>query len=70
MINDEDIKRLEEIFVTRRECNTTVDEINRKLANDSTRLAVIDEKLERMTWLLRAVAGGIIAVLIKLFFGV
>lgn len=70
MLDKDDIKRLEEIFVTRRECNTTVDEINRKLANDSTRLAVIDEKLERVTWLLRAVAGGIIGILIKLFFGV
>lgn len=69
MLDNDDIKRLEEIFVTRRECNTTVDEINRKLSNDSTRLAVIDEKLERMTWLLRAVAGGIIAVLIKMIIG-
>lgn len=69
MIEQADIERLKEIFVTRRECDTTTEEINRKLANDSTRLAVIEHQLKTITWLLTAIGGGVITTLIKLFLG-
>ena len=69
MIEDHDIERLKEIFVTRRECDTTTTEINNKLGNDSTRLAVIEHRLGTITWLLMTVCGGVIATLIKLFMG-
>lgn len=63
------IERMKEIFVTRRECDTTTNEINNKLSNDSTRLAVIEHRLGTITWLLMTVCGGVIATLIKLFMG-
>jgi len=69
MIEDKDIERLKEIFVTRQECNTTNDEINRKLSNDSTRLAVIESQLKTITWILTTVGAGVLATVIKLFFG-
>lgn len=68
-LDKEDIDRLKEIFVTRQECDTTTDEINRKLANDSTRLAVIETKLGQIMWILTAIGGGIITMLVKMFFG-
>lgn len=68
-VDKEDIERLKEIFVTRKECDEITEDFRGKLANDSTRLAVIEHQLKGITWLLTAVGGGIIAMLIKLFFG-
>ena len=68
-IEDHDIDRLREIFVTRQECQKTNDEIEKKLSNDLVRLAVIENQLKVITWLLYAVAGGVITMLIKLLFG-
>lgn len=69
MIDENDIGRLEEIFVTRRECQQTNDEIEKKLSSDLVRLAVIENQLKVITWILYAVAGGIITMLVKMLFG-
>ena len=69
MIDEKDIDRLEEIFVTRKECQKTNDEIEKKLSSDLVRLAVIENQLKIITWLLYAVAGGVITMLIKILFG-
>ena len=69
MIEQSDIDRLKEIFVTRIECNEVTENLKSKLSNDSVRLAVIESKLGTITWLLTAVGGGVIATLVKLFFG-
>lgn len=69
MIEEKDIDRLKEIFVTRQECQKTNDEIEKKLSSDLVRLAVIENQLKVITWLLYAVAGGVITMLIKLLFG-
>lgn len=69
MIEENDIERLKEIFVTRKECQQTTDGIETKLSNDLVRLAVIENQLKVITWLLYAVAGGVITMLIKMLFG-
>lgn len=69
MIDEKDIDRLEEIFVTRKECKQINDEIETKLSNDLVRLAVIENQLKIITWLLYAVAGGVVTMLIKMLFG-
>ena len=69
MIDENDIGRLKEIFVTRKECQQTTDGIETKLSSDLVRLAVIENQLKVITWLLYAVAGGVITMLIKLLFG-
>ena len=68
MIDEKDIGRLEEIFVTRKECRKTNDEIEKNLSSDLVRLAVIENQLKIITWLLYAVAGGVITMLIKMLF--
>ena len=68
-IENNDIERLKEIFVTRQECQNTNNEIEKKLSSDLVRLAVIENQLKIITWLLYAVAGGVITMLIKLLFG-
>lgn len=69
MIDEKDIDRLKEIFVTRQECQDANDEIKVNLTKDLVRLAVIENQLKVITWVLYAVAGGIITMLIKLLFG-
>lgn len=69
MIEQSDIDRLKEIFVTRKECDETTESLKGKLSNDRVQLAVIESKLGTITWLLTAVGGGVIATLVKLFFG-
>lgn len=74
MIDDADIKRLEEIFVTRKECSNLTDDINKKLANDSTELALIKQKLDTIAWVskttLAAVIVAITGALLKLILAV
>ena len=69
MIEQSDIDRLKEIFVTRKACDGTTESLKSKLSNDRVQLAVIESKLGTITWLLTAVGGGVIATLVKLFFG-
>lgn len=70
MITEEDIQRLKEIFMPRAECNTQMDTISAKLSDDKTRLAVIENQLKLILWVLAAVGSGVIAMLIKMFWGV
>ena len=69
MIEEKDIERLKEIFVTRQECQKQIDSFEDKLSKDLVRLAVIETKLSQITWILTAVGGGVITMLIKMFFG-
>ena len=68
-LEENDIERLKEIFVQRKECQEINNEIESKLSSDLVRLAVIENQLKIITWLLYAVAGGVITMLIKMLFG-
>lgn len=69
MVEEKDIDRLKEIFVTRQECQKTTDDFDSKLNKDLVRLAVIETKLSQITWILSTVAAGVVTMLIKMFFG-
>lgn len=69
MLEEKDIERLREIFVTRQECQKQTDDFESKLNNDLVRLAVIETKLSQITWILSTVAAGVVTMLIKMFFG-
>lgn len=69
MIDEKDIDRLKEIFVSRQDCQEINEEIKNKLSSDLVRLAVIENQLKVITWILYAVAGGIITMLVKILFG-
>ena len=68
-LEDHDIDRLKEIFVTRQECQKNTDNFETKLNKDLVRLAVIETKLSQITWILSTVAAGVVTMLIKMFFG-
>ena len=69
MIEEKDIDRLREIFVTRKECQKQTESFDSKLSKDLVRLAVIETKLSQITWILSTVAAGVVTMLIKMFFG-
>lgn len=69
MIEEKDIERLKEIFITRQECQKQTDSFEAKLNKDLVRLAVIETKLSQITWILSTVAAGVVTMLIKMFFG-
>ena len=68
-LDENDIDRLKEIFVSRQECNEINEGIKTERSSDLVRLAVIENQLKVITWLLYAVAGGVITMLIKMLFG-
>ena len=68
-LDENDIERLKEIFVTRQECQKSTDAFEAKLNKDLVRMAVIETQLSQIKWILTAVGGGIITMLVKMFFG-
>jgi len=64
MIDKEDMDRLKEVFITRQECNTQMDEVSTKLGNDNARLLVIEKQLEGITKLLYAIGTGIVMLIV------
>ena len=69
MIDNDDIKRLDNIYVRKDDCNNIQLAVDRKLANDSTRFAVLEYQQKLNNWLTGAICGGIIALLIKVYLG-
>ena len=69
MIDDNDIHRLDNIYVRKDDCNNIQLDVDRKLANDSTRFAVLEYQQKLNNWLTGAICGGIIALLIKVYLG-
>jgi hypothetical protein len=69
VLEEKDIDRLKEIFVTRQECQKQTDGFEAKLNKDLVRLAVIETQLGQIKWILTAVGGGVITMLVKMFFG-
>lgn len=63
-IDKEDIDRLREIFVTRQECDTITDDINKKLSNDATELALIKSKLDTITWLSKTILAAVLVAIV------
>ena len=56
-------------YVKIEDCEEQTEAFDKLLNKDNVRLSVIETKLSQITWLLAAVASGIITMLIKMFFG-
>jgi hypothetical protein len=56
-------------YVKIEDCEEQTEVFDKLLNKDNVRLSVIETKLSQITWLLAAVASGIITMLIKMFFG-
>ena len=51
------------------DCDDISENIDKKVSRDNVRLAVIEQQNKLMLWILAAVSGGIITMLVKMFFG-
>lgn len=69
MIEEKDLERLKEIFVTRKECTETIDHQDKKFANDDKRLAVIETYQKLTLGVLSAVGVGVLSILLEMMFG-
>ena len=69
MIDDHDIARLDEIYVRKDDCQDIQCAVEKKLAKDSTRFAVLEYQQKLNNLLTGAICGGIIALLIKVYLG-
>lgn len=63
-VENEDIERLKEIFVTRRECDLITDDINHKLSNSGIELAVIKQQLSTITWIAKTTLAAVLTSLV------
>ena len=63
-MNETDIERLKEIFVTRRECDLITDDINKKLSNDGVGLALIKQQLSTITWVAKTTLAAVLTTLV------
>ena len=52
-----------------KDCDDISEALDKKLSRDNVRLAVIEQQNKLMLWVLAAISGGIITMLIKMFFG-
>ena len=73
MISREDRDELQEHFdgryVKKEDCDDRTENVTKKLHSDDKRLAVIELQVKINTWLTTAIASGILALVIKEFFG-
>ena len=68
-LEQNDIERLKEIFVTRKECDKEMDEVKAVMADNKAQFAVITTKLSLIMWILGAVGSGVVGILVKMIFG-
>lgn len=72
-INHDDIQELKTVFdgryVLQSDCAEIQHEVNKKFSNDNTRIELLVQQQKVNNWLTTAIAGGIIALLIKVFVG-
>lgn len=67
MIEEKDLERLKEIFVTRKECQSNMDSTDRKFANDDKRLAVIEAYQKIQLGVMSAIGVGVLGLVLKQF---
>ena len=64
MTKEEIIELCDSRYKRREDCEADMADVNKKLANDDKRLAVIEFQIKLNNWLTAAIAGGIVALLV------
>lgn len=72
-ITHEDIQLLKSEFddryVLQSDCDAVQTEMNSKFSRDDKKLAVLDLKMTACLWLMGIIASGLIALVIRVYFG-
>lgn len=64
MLENADIERLKEIFVTRERCDTKSNEVDKRLETDTVKLALIEQQLKTIGWVSKTTLGAVIVAII------
>ena len=68
-LSDKQMSQIEGVFVTRKECNATTEDLNHKLGQDFADLAVIKFQLRLVLGILSAIGVAVLGLVIKQFWG-
>ena len=68
-LSEGQMKQVEGTFVTRKECNSTTEDLNKKLGQDFADLAVIKFQLRLVLGILSVIGAAICGYVIKQFWG-
>lgn len=69
MLEQNDIERLKEIFVTRDDCTETIERQNKKFHNDDKRIEVLCVYDRIQTAIMGAVGLGVLSLVLNQFWG-
>lgn len=64
MIENDDIDRLKEIFVTRQECDDTTRDLNDKLSRENTELQLIKQQVNTISWVAKTTLASLIGFIV------
>lgn len=62
-------KEFDERYVLQRDCDNVQTEMNKRFSRDDKKLAVLDLKMTACLWLMGIIASGLIALVIRVYFG-
>lgn len=63
-IDDADIARLKEIFVTREKCDDRSEAIDKRLSSGDTKFALIEQQLTVISWVSKTTLGAVIVAIV------
>lgn len=63
-IDDKDIERLKEIFVTKDKCDEKSDSIEKRLSSGDTKFALIEQQLSVISWVSKTTLGAVILAIV------
>ena len=63
-IDDADIARLKEIFVTREKCDDRTEIIDKRLSSGDTKFALIEQQLTTIGWVSKTTLGAVIVAIV------
>lgn len=68
-IDNSDIERLKEIFVTKDKCDSDMTAVSNKLSNDDKRLAVMEQQIASILKIVWFIAAGVGTLIIGSLWG-
>lgn len=63
-IDEKDIERLKEIFVTREKCDDRSDSVEKRLSSGDTKFALIEQQLNTIGWVSKTTLAAVIVAIV------
>lgn len=63
-IDEKDIERLKEIFVTKEKCDDRSDSVEKRLSSGDTKFALIEQQLNTIGWVSKTTLAAVIVAIV------